>query len=230
MPEGFEERLERIVRDLLAGRRLPLRGEDASERDAIMAAARLAAAREPYPRMAPAFRHRLAARLERGDAGQAGLTRRRALVAGVVAAAGALGGVGLARLGEAGELGSGYPRAVRPAPQLAFSNTVNPSPGRWFDAGLLSDLPEGQAVRFQAGAVGTFLFRQGGQVRGLSSICSHLPCELAWQGSGGLLVCPCHNRAFDRNGESAEADGYPLPTLPRVQVQVVGGRVQVLGA
>ncbi|HEX6548516.1 MAG TPA: Rieske 2Fe-2S domain-containing protein [Candidatus Dormibacteraeota bacterium] len=232
MSEGFEKRLEQIVRELLAGRRLRLRPKDASEREAIMAAARLAAAREPYARMSPAFRRRLAARLAaesaRPDGAASGsITRRRALWAGVTAAAGALGGVGLTRWGD--QLAGSYAES-RPATLGVPAGVVDPHPGRWFDAGALADLPEGQAVRIQAGAVGAFLFRKGDTVRGMSSICTHLPCELSWQAKGALLVCPCHNRAFDSSGESAEADGYPLPTLPQVQVLVVDGRVQVLGA
>ncbi len=62
MPEEKDERLERVdrverlVRDLLAERRLQVRPDDAPDRDVILAAARLAGARDPHPRMSPAFR------------------------------------------------------------------------------------------------------------------------------------------------------------------------------
>src|SRR5207248_419422 len=95
MPEDDEakrsRRLDRIVRDLLAGRRPKIGPADARDRDAIMAAASLAAAKEPYPRMSPAFRRRLAARLE--PAREPGLlSRRSALVAGLAAMVGAVTG------------------------------------------------------------------------------------------------------------------------------------------
>ena len=60
MPDGPENRVERIVSDLLHGRRLRLRGGDAEEKDAIIAAARLAAAGQGVQRMHPAFRKRMA--------------------------------------------------------------------------------------------------------------------------------------------------------------------------
>ena len=64
MPETPENRVERIVSGLLRGRRLKLRGGDAEARDAIIMAARLAAARQGPQRMNPGFRQRLADELE----------------------------------------------------------------------------------------------------------------------------------------------------------------------
>ena len=58
-----ENRVEKIVSDLLRGRRLKLRGGDAEEKAAITMAARLAGARQGPQRMQPAFRKRLAQRL-----------------------------------------------------------------------------------------------------------------------------------------------------------------------
>ena len=59
-----ENRVDKIVADLLRGRRLRLRGGDAEEKAAITAAARLAAARQGPARMNPAFRKRLESALE----------------------------------------------------------------------------------------------------------------------------------------------------------------------
>jgi hypothetical protein len=75
------DRLEQIVERLLAGRRPRVRPNDVEDKEAILAAARLAAARESYPRMSSRFRRRLAAQLL--DRPRTGLTRRSALVAGV---------------------------------------------------------------------------------------------------------------------------------------------------
>lgn len=239
MPDQSEtsaDRVDRIVSDLLAGRRLRVGPGDAADAASVMAAARLAAARAPYPRLSPAFRRRLAATLQAGRTpGQRApiLSRRSALVAGlgaIVGAAGATGVAGASRL--FGPRGGALPAgdAQSPLPASLYSTTrIEPHPGRWFDAGDLAALPEGQAVRFQAGAVGAFLFRRGGEVRALSSMCTHLPCELQWRAADHHLVCPCHGQAFDVMGESI-SDSYPLPTLPTVQVRVVGGRVEVLGA
>ena len=222
------DRVDRVVRDLLAGRRLNVRPTDAHDRDAILAAAQLAGARETFPRMSPTFRRQLAARLAPGGATPA-LSRRTALVAGLGAAFGALTGAGLARV-------TGILSPAPPAPAHAYvtdpiAGIIDPRPGRWFDAGALADFSEGQPVRFQAGAVGTFLVRKADTVVGLSSICTHLPCELQWKGGDQQLLCPCHNQSFDLDGSSrASGESHPLASLPRLQVRVMNGRVQVLGA
>jgi len=215
MPETPENRVERIVSGLLRGRRLKLRGGDAEARDAIIMAARLAAARQGPQRMNPGFRQRLADELEAAPR-QGWLTRRAALVAGVGALAGAIGG-GLAVRGLQAERPSTAGRVIKP---------IN---GQWMDVGALADFPPGGARLVKAGSVGAFVYRSGDQVSALSSMCSDLPCELWWDGSKSLLACPCHNRTFTPQGSSTGGQ-YPLPPLDIVEVRVTSeGRVEVLG-
>jgi nitrite reductase/ring-hydroxylating ferredoxin subunit len=223
MPDD-SKRLDDIVSGLLQGRRLRIGPRDAADRKAIIAAVQLAAAREGYPRMSPAFRRRLAETL--GETPREGwVSRRTALVGGLGAAAGAIAGLGASRLG--GLVAPGPAR--EPAPATGFrSAVVDPRPGRWVDVAALADLPEGQGFRVQAGAVGAYLFRSGSNVTAVSAICSHLPCELDWVSARGVLNCPCHNAAFKPSGESLSPN-YPLPSLAAVQVRVVSGRVEVMG-
>ncbi len=211
-----ENRIDKIVSDLLHGHRLKLRGGDAEEKAAITAAARLAAARQGPQRMSPAFRKRLARLLE--EAPRDGwITRRAAMVAGLGLAAGAATG---------GLVG----RALEPAHVAATTGgPINPIGGRWVDVAALSDLVEGQGKRVTAGSVGAFLFRRGDHVTAVSSICSHVPCELWWNGGAGRLDCPCHPASFTPDGRSTDPQ-YPLPTLNTVYVRVTSsGRVEVLG-
>lgn len=216
MGERPENRVDRIVRDLLRGRRLKLRGGDAEEKEAIVMAARLAASRQGPQRMSPAFRRRLERHLEAAPQ-EAGYTRRMALVAGLGVAVGAVGG-GL--LGRSLDNGSQVP--------VTAGRTVQPTDGRWYDVGALADFKPGQAQHVKAGAVGAFVTRTGDQVAAVSSICSDLPCELWWDGSQSALVCPCHNRSFTAQGSSIGQ--YRLPSLDVVHARVQDGRVQVLGA
>jgi nitrite reductase/ring-hydroxylating ferredoxin subunit len=217
-----ENRVDKIVSDLLRGRRLKLRGGDAEEKAAITAAARLVAARQGPQRMNPAFRKRLEAALE-SVPGEGWLTRRATLVAGLGLAGGAV----------TGWLGA---RALQPAHRYApgpFARTggelINPRDGRWIDVAAMAELVEGQGKRVTAGGVGAYLFRRGDTVKAVSSICSHLPCELTWNSGGGLLDCPCHPASFTPEGKSAD-DTYGLPDLNKVQVRVTAaGRVEVLG-
>ena len=207
-----ENRVEKIVSDLLRGKRLKLRGGDAEEKEAIIAAARLAGARQSPQRMHPAFRRRLAEQLENAQP-EGWVTRRAALVAGLGLAAGAAGGVLLGR-GEA-----------RP---ILDAQAIEPADGRWTDVGALTDFPEGQAKRVAAGGVSAYVFRKGESVSAVSSVCSHLPCELSWDSAGGTLLCPCHPARFTPAGKPAV--DYPLADLSRVHARVsAGGRVEVLG-
>ena len=213
-----EDRVDRIVSDLLRGRRLKLRGGDADEKEAITIAARLAAARRGTQRMDPAFRRRLAEALRDAPPGT-WVTRRAALVAGLGVAAGALGATGLSR-------------ALEPAYQATNpggTEVVKPTNGRWIDVGALADFTEGEGTLVHAGAVGAYVFRKGDEVQAVSSICSHLPCELSWQTGGEVLMCPCHNVGFKPDGSPANA-GSTLPSLSGVQARVSSaGRVELLG-
>jgi len=213
MGEKPENRIERIVSDLMRGRRLRLRGGDADEKEAIIMAARLAAARQGPQRMSPAFRQQLARRLESAPR-DGWITRRSALVAGLGVAAGTVGGL-LAGRGLEG---------VAPVE----AKEIVPPDGRWFDVGALEEFPAGSARQVKAGAIGAFVTRTDTSVSAVSSICSDLPCELWWDGHRSVLSCPCHNKSFSAAGNSTEA--YPLPPLDRVRVRITdGGRVEVFG-
>lgn len=216
MNDKPENRVDKIVSDLLRGRRLKLRGGDAEEKEAITAAARLAGARHGPQRMAPGFRKQLERSLEqRTESGW--ITRRAALVAGLGLAAGAAGG---------GVLG----RAL--APQVALSTggePIEPVNGKWIDVAALTDLAEGHGKRVTAGAVSAFVFRQGDSVSAVSSVCSHLPCELWWNAGPDVLACPCHPVNFTREGHVTDT-AYHLPALNVVHVRVTpAGRVEVWG-
>jgi len=220
MPEMPENRVERIVDDLLHGRRLRLRAGDAEEKDAITAAARFAAASQGPQRMSPAFRRRMAQVIE-STPQETWLTRRAALVAGLGVAAGALaGGIAGRTLAPTGRSASAHETAAGP---------VVPTNGRWTDVGALADFAEGQGKLVRAGAVGAFVFRRGNAVSGVSSMCSHLPCELWWEAGQGLLECPCHPVSFTPDGKPSSAS-YPLRNLNAVKVRITAaGRVEVLG-
>ncbi len=217
MSERPEDRVDRIVGALLRGRRLKLRGGDAEEKEAVVMAARLAAARQGSQLMSPAFRQRLVKELG-APPRESWMTRRAALVAGLGVVAGAVGG-GL--LGRSLDGGGSQPSA-------AAGKVVQPTNGRWIDVGALADFAPGQARIVRAGAVGAFVTRDGDNgVSAVSSICSDLPCELWWDSSQHALVCPCHNRTFTAQGSSNGM--YKLRSLDVVQARVQDGRVEVLG-
>lgn len=218
MPEQPENRIEQIVDDLLHGRRLRLKAGDAEEKEAIIAAARLAAARQGPQRMSPVFRRRLSQIIDSVPR-EPRLTRRAALVAGLGVAAGALAG---------GIVGKALAPSPAPVP-LSASSPVVPENGRWTDVGALADFSEGQGTLVKAGAVGAFVFRRGETVTAVSSMCSHLPCELWWESGSSLLECPCHPVSFTADGKPS-SPSYTLPALNEVKARVTAAaRVEVLG-
>ncbi len=218
MPEQPENRIEQIADDLLHGRRLRLKAGDAEEKEAIIAAAMFAGARQGPQRMSPVFRRRLARILDSAPS-EPRLTRRAALVAGLGVAAGALAG---------GIVGKALAPSAAPLP-LSASHPVVPKNGRWTDVGSLADFHEGQGKLVKAGAVGAFVFRRGETVTAVSSMCSHLPCELWWESGSSLLECPCHPVSFTSDGKPS-SPSYTLPALNEVKVRLTSaGRVEVLG-
>ncbi len=54
----------------------------------------------------------------------------------------------------------------------------------------------------------------------LSSTCPHLGCKVSWQANLSRFFCPCHNGAFDAEGQPTEgppkADDTPLVRYPLV--------------
>lgn len=173
-------------------------------------------------------------RPEPGGRGRWRLTRRQMLQAGLGAAAGlAAGAAGMA--------------LTRPDGSPAPDSTGTGAPlvggdGFWTEVATLADLPEGGALRFSTAAFDGFVVNDGGTVRALSAICTHMGCTLRFREEQGDLRCPCHGASFDlagrlANGSRAWNDGgylgderaYPidLPDLARPRVKVEDGRVWV---
>src|SRR5476649_299487 len=142
MREGPENRVDRIVSDLLRGRRLRLRGGDADEKEAITAAAPLVAAGQGVQRMHPAFRKQMAQALETTPS-DGWLTRRAALVAGLGIATGAVTGAVIGRAME-----------PNPASYVRSARQIIPKDGQWMDVGALADFTDGQGKRVAAGGIG----------------------------------------------------------------------------
>jgi len=67
-------------------------------------------------------------------------------------------------------------------------------------AGNIAKLPVGALVQVSSEPV--FIGRDQGGVYALTSTCTHQACDVSVRGSGdaAVLICPCHNSQFDRNG------------------------------
>ena len=163
-------------------------------------------------------------------------SRRELLRAGLGAAAGLAAGVaGASLLGRGGE------------PRTPIGNQdadLVGGEGFWTEVARLEDLPEGSAIRFSTAAFDGYVVNDAGDVRALSSVCTHMGCTLRFRPDWQDLRCPCHGASFDLAGRLAngpralgldngsylgDAQAYPidLPDLVRPRVKVEDGVIKV---
>ncbi|MEK6256281.1 MAG: ubiquinol-cytochrome c reductase iron-sulfur subunit [Chloroflexota bacterium] len=67
----------------------------------------------------------------------------------------------------------------------------------------------------------------GREFTAMSNICTHLGCRVRWVAGETQFFCPCHNAAFDKNGEVVS--GPPPRPLNRYDVKEEDGQLFVLG-
>jgi len=61
----------------------------------------------------------------------------------------------------------------------------------------------------------------------LSNICTHLGCRVRWIENQQQFFCPCHNAAFEKNGDVAS--GPPPRPLDSYEIKVEDDQLFVLG-
>ena len=229
---GDEAEMARLAAELAATGRAPAEAEpdpaflEQLRRRMREADAGIAAVRTPPPVREPQPRP--------GGAGRWRLSRREVLQAGLGAAAGLAAGVVGLSLRNDGEAGDA--EAPPDVPLVAGE-------GFWEEVAAIGDLPPGSAVRFSTSAFDGFVVNDGGTVRALSSVCTHMGCTLHFRPDWQDLRCPCHGASFDLAGRLAngrrawrgegpypgDASAYPveLPDLARPRVKVEDDRVWV---
>ena len=247
MADKRSDALARYVDALLAGAR-PAPDEIADD-EAPMArlAAELTAVGDPrHGEPDLAFVEQLRLRMQDADAGmatvqeaappvpihRARVTRRDLLRVALGAAAGlAAGAAGISLLRPANRVA-----LVDPGRELVAD-------GRWVPVATLADLPAGAALRFSTPAFDGYVVNDGGTIRALSAVCTHMGCTLAFRPDWQDLRCPCHGASFDLSGHLAnggagwqrqgryadDTQAYPLdlPPLVRPRVKVDGESVLV---
>lgn len=212
--ERLDEAIDRIVAD-----RSP-RTEMAHlsvEEQRMLRMAQLLHGTQPHT-VDPAFRHTLHNRL---FPGARKYSRRTAFLSSVGAmAAGVVAGLGLDRtlLGPSHGAQSALP--------LVGSN------GRWVQVAQVVDLPHGAVRSFSAGALQGYLINHRGQLRAISRVCTHMGCNVDFNGHEQHFVCPCHGAEFDVHGRFLYGShGRPyspaLSPLPAIDVRVHGAIVEI---
>lgn len=91
-----------------------------------------------------------------------------------------------------------------------FVFPAGPSPRGWLFVCEAESLAPGNALDFTTPAGAKIVVaRQGNgtdasDYLALSSVCPHLGCRVHWEGAKDRFFCPCHNGAFDRQGNPTE--------------------------
>ena len=89
-----------------------------------------------------------------------------------------------------------------------------------------SRLKGGSAIRFAMGGQSAILVRHAKKYYALSSTCTHKDtCQVEWSPERHQLLCPCHNGAFDVNGNVV--DGPPPRPLQSYRVAVIGNSIHI---
>ena len=251
------DRFDRYLDALLGGER-PSPDDVADRDEAEMArlAAELSAAVDPDEGGPdPAFLDQLRLRMRQADQGiesvqtplpmRPGLgsphsrlrvTRRQVLQAGIVGAAGL----------AAGAAGAIILRPNEPDREWIWDDgrgLIGDDAGEWVAVARVDEVRAGSAVRFSTPAFDGYVVNDGGTIRALSSVCTHMGCTLQFRPEWSDLRCPCHAASFDLKGELAngrdrwrqtggyrgDERAYPidLPDLVRPEIRIEGDEVQV---
>ncbi len=148
--------------------------------------------------------------------------RRRALIVFVNATLALIGGGLTALLGAF---------ALRPPAAAAG--------GRWIRAGTIEDLKAGEPVArvlsvarvdgwYRERARETVFLVWDGQetVRAMSATCTHLGCQVQWDGDARTFKCPCHGGVFAPDGKVVS--GPPPRPLDIVEARIDPADASVL--
>lgn len=253
------ERFERYLDALLAGGRpSPDDVEDRDEAEMARLAAEMSAAADPDAGGPdPAFLDQLRLRMRQADNGIASVqeplpvrpglggsrsrmtvTRRQLLLIGLTGAAGL----------AAGAVGATLLRPATGEREWIWDDGTPLVPGafEWVTVARADEVPVGSAVRFTTPVFDGYVVNDDGEIRALSSVCTHMGCTLQFRPAWSDLRCPCHGASFDLAGELAngrarwrETGGYrgderaypiELPNLVRPEVRVLDNQVQVKAA
>lgn len=214
-----EDRVGRYLDAVLRRRRPPRFRATDDEREAIAAASELASARPGADLPDPAFVERLARRLraelEPRPARPTLLNRRALLQTAGASAAAAVAGAVLDHV-VVGDMVSQQ------------SATLVPSQGSWRPVAALSQVPAGQVLPVSTGSMQVLVVNDGGRIRALSGVCTHLGCTLQPNPAAGRLDCPCHRTTFSLSGRVLDYQLARSPgDLPGVESRVRNGQIEV---
>lgn len=73
-------------------------------------------------------------------------------------------------------------------------------PATSFTIGTPDDFPPDSATFLEESRM--YVFRRPEGLFAISSICTHLGCNVRWEEENDGFECPCHGSSFDKNGKN----------------------------
>lgn len=93
-----------------------------------------------------------------------------------------------------------------------------------FIIGKVKDFPPSSVTFLEDGRL--FIFRQAEGMFAVSSVCTHLGCNVRWDEQREGFECPCHGSSFDRNGKNTTGPA-PRPLKWYELTLVSDGNLQI---
>ncbi len=138
---------------------------------------------------------------------------------------------------------AGVCTAILAVPVVGFvvAPLFRKSPRKWVTVGKTSEFEVGKTVNVTitdpsslpwagiSARSGVWLRRESEtEFIAFSVNCTHLGCPVRWLSEAELFMCPCHGGVFYKDGKVAA--GPPQHPLPRYNVRLVNGEVQIEAA
>jgi menaquinol-cytochrome c reductase iron-sulfur subunit len=70
-----------------------------------------------------------------------------------------------------------------------------------------------------------YIIKEGGKLKALSAICTHLGCTVPWDPERNEFVCPCHGGTYSADGK--HISGPPRRSLDSLETKVSGDKLMV---
>lgn len=133
------------------------------------------------------------------------------------------------RVGPSATSSSTTAAAAAPSPTATHTRAPRPAPAGT-EIATLAKLDVGQAIGFSAPGIGAcaLVRTTDTQCEAYSRTCTHQGCEVGWDQTRELLVCPCHGAEFDPAQGGKPVAGPAFRPLQQVKVVVDQQTGQVL--
>jgi len=106
------------------------------------------------------------------------------------------------------------------------SPEINKADPNRIELGKINELPENEFKTFKLGKTPGVLINNGnGELKALSTVCSHMQCTVKYLKDEKIFLCPCHSGKYDINGKNIS--GPPLQPLTEFKVMLIKQKIIV---